>query len=57
MTCGRVGVGSIAYIDLRIDGDDGWFVRSVTIELGEESTTITCELNVDEYRTERCTIT
>ena len=31
MTCGRSGVGRIAYIDVRIDGRDGWVVSWIKI--------------------------
>ena len=54
VTCARVGVGDIAFIDLRIDGTDGWFVRTVTIDSGLQSITITCDLEVDSSLTERC---
>ena len=54
MTCGRVGVGSIAYIELRIIGRNGWDVRTVTIEFDAESTTLYCNMFLDDYLTERC---
>ena len=49
-----MGVGSIAFIDLRVDGNDGWDVRTVTINSDLQSTTVICDVIVDSSSTERC---
>ena len=54
VTCGRTGVGSIAYIDVMIDGADGWIVSWIKIANGLEAF-VTSGVNhvIDEYSTER----
>ena len=44
VTCARTGVGSITSIDLRTDGNDGWYVDWVHVSDGLESFTMTSQL-------------
>ena len=46
-------MGSISYIDLRIDGNDGWYVEWVHIDDGWETVTVTCDHFLDALATQR----